>query len=182
MKKNAPHFHILALSGGGYRGLYSAEVLKQLEERWQCSLGKRFDLICGTSIGGILALACALEIPFETIVRCFLKNGEKIFPRSRWGPMHGLAKPRYSNDGLRTTLHEIFGDARIRDLTVPVVIPSVNFTKGSGQFFKTPHHPSLQLDSELLLVDVALATSAAPIYFPMHKMNAGLFVDGGLVC
>ncbi|NEK79583.1 MAG: patatin, partial [Xanthomonas perforans] len=50
-----------------------------------------------------------------------------------------------------------------------------------GQFFKTPHHPSFELDHRLKVMDVALATAAAPVYFPLARNERGVFADGGLV-
>ncbi|MDC5434993.1 patatin-like phospholipase family protein, partial [Acinetobacter baumannii] len=64
-------FQILALSGGGYRGLYTAQVLADLEEEFEGPIGKRFDLITGTSVGGIIAIAIALEIPMKKVVDLF---------------------------------------------------------------------------------------------------------------
>jgi len=66
------------------------------------------------------------------------------------------------------------------DLKHAVIVPTVNLTKGSTQLFKTPHHESFKRDLHLKLVDVALATSAAPIYFPLAEINNQLFADGGL--
>lgn len=66
------------------------------------------------------------------------------------------------------------------DLARPVVIPSVNLTKGGPKVFKTGHHPRFILDWRLLVSDVALATSAAPTYFPSHRIGSELFADGGM--
>lgn len=175
------NFHILALSGGGFRGLYSATVLAEIEERWGAPLASRFDLICGTSIGGILALAIAMEMPVSKVCNVFKDRRHDIFPNKRFKKLRSFFSARYSNRGLRQVLQELFGDQRIGDLRHRIMIPSINFTKGSGQFFKTQHHPTFQMDGNRKLVDVALATSAAPIYFPMHKSSDGLFIDGGLI-
>ncbi|WP_457833194.1 patatin-like phospholipase family protein, partial [Staphylococcus aureus] len=72
-------FQILALSGGGYRGLFTAKVLADLEQEIGGPIAAKFDLIAGTSIGGILALAVAMEVPAEQMVSLFEKHGEKIF-------------------------------------------------------------------------------------------------------
>jgi len=69
----------------------------------------------------------------------------------------------------------------IGDLKHRVLIPTVNYSTGRGQFFKTPHHPSFELDHRMKLVDVALATAAAPVYFPLSRNERGVFADGGLV-
>src|SRR5690349_18309534 len=70
---------ILALSGGGFRGLYTASVIEQLEARTRVPFGRHFDLIAGTSIGGIIALALAMEKPASQIVQLFTEHGALIF-------------------------------------------------------------------------------------------------------
>lgn len=176
-------FWILALSGGGARGLFTAKLLEKLEhELGGQPLARRFDLIAGTSIGGILALGVAKEIPTSQLVSLFDHSKEIFRPRipiMNW-PFY---RARYHQKKLNEILSkaEVFGDAVIGDLKHRVVIPSVNYTKGTPSFFKTPHHSSLKTDWKLKLVDVALATSAAPTFFPVHEFNHQHFVDGGLV-
>jgi uncharacterized protein len=179
-----PPFHILAISGGGFRGLYSATVLKNLEQQLGAPLARRFDLICGTSVGGLLALGLAAEIPTEKLQAMFKKDGDRIFnaraaSRKLLGPW---VRSKHAADGLRNVLTEQFGGKTIGDLAHRVLIPAVNYSKGAGQFFKTPHAPQFSTDYKHKLVDVGLATAAAPIYFPLHKLGEeGVFVDGGLV-
>jgi patatin-like phospholipase/acyl hydrolase len=87
MDSKQARFQVLALSGGGYRGLYTAKILADLEEDIGGPIARRFDLIAGTSIGGILALAIAMEIPAEQMVKLFEQHGQEIFRRrfSLWG-------------------------------------------------------------------------------------------------
>ena len=87
----------------------------------------------------------------------------------------------YQPTALRETIEHIVGaNARMSDLVRPVVIPSVNLTKGGPKIFKTGHHERFVHDWRLSLVDVALATSAAPTYFPAHRIGEELFADGGM--
>jgi predicted acylesterase/phospholipase RssA len=179
-----PTYHVLALSGGGYRGLYTATILRQLEETLGRPLAKHFDLICGTSAGGLLALGLAAEIPAAELQSMFEIQGARIFgARDWWRRRIGfLFKAKHSNAGLRAVLTEKFDSQLIGNLRHRVLIPAVNYTTGKGQFFKTPHHPSFERDHRLSLVDVALATAAAPAYFPVVRVDGvGAFVDGGLV-
>lgn len=191
----ADRFQILALSGGGYRGLYTAKVLELLEQKSGAPLARHFDLICGTSIGGILALALALEIPASKIVEIFIEEGENIFGGrlkqrrirqgrwwdSIWPP--GMSGAIHTQDYLRSVLErpEFFGERLLGECSHAVIVPSVNFTTAVPQFFKTPHHPSFERDHALPLVEIALATSAAPVYFPQHRFSNKVYVDGGLV-
>lgn len=179
-----PVYHVLALSGGGYRGLYSASILRELEATLGEPLARHFDLICGTSAGGLLALGLAAEIPAAELQEMFEKDGNRIFgSRSRLRRITGFfTRAKHSNFGLREVLTEKFAERTIGDLRHRVLIPAVNYSTGKGQFFKTPHHPSFERDHQLTLVDVALATSAAPVYFPIVRIpGRGAFVDGGLV-
>lgn len=180
---DAPDFHVLALSGGGYRGLYTATVLAELEAAMGRPIASHFDLICGTSAGGMLALGLAAEIPAAELKALFVEKGKRIFA-SRSLLRHALGfwwTAKHHSSGLQGVLAEQFGDATVGDLKHRVLVPAVNYTTGRGQFFKTPHHPTFELDHRMRLVDVALATAAAPVYFPLARNERGVFADGGLV-
>src|SRR5512137_1601358 len=124
---NAP-FQILALSGGGYRGLYSARIIADVEREIDAPIASRFDLIAGTSIGGILALALALEVPAQRIVDLFVKHGEAIFKR-RWS-LCGLVRAPYSPEPLMNLLMDqaLFGEHLLGACKHPVVIPSLSYS------------------------------------------------------
>lgn len=185
-------FRILSLSGGGYKGLYTAQFLAGLEaESGGVPLHRRFDLIAGTSIGGVLALAISSgKTTMQDVVEAMSTHGTDIFgtkepPTSKLGVFFDLiahrAKPRYSATPLRDLICKLVGnDTYIGDLKQKTIVPAVNVTKGSPQVFKTPHHESFQRDWKLPLVDVALATSAAPTFFPLHAVGNERFADGGV--
>ncbi|HDR0672777.1 TPA: patatin-like phospholipase family protein [Pasteurella multocida] len=180
--KNQSDFKILSLSGGGYRGLYTAEVLKELENHLKAKntndcIANYFNLITGTSIGGIIALALAYEIPAEKIAKIFDDKGEEIFKKQS---CIGMFKAKYNSDILKDILVDWFGDALIGDLKHPVVIPAVDYTTGNPVAFKTAHHDTFKLDWKQKIVDVALATSAAPTYFKRHRIGENEYIDGGL--
>lgn len=178
-----PTFHVLALSGGGYRGLYTATVLAELETALGSPIASHFDLICGTSAGGMLALGLAADIPAQELKALFEDKGRRIFgcrsiPRRLLG---FWLTAKHDSAGLKTVLNERFGNTTIGDLKHRVLVPAVNYSTGYGQFFKTPHHPTFELDYRMGVVDVALATAAAPVYFPLARNDRGVFADGGLV-
>ncbi|WP_254203628.1 CBASS cGAMP-activated phospholipase [Aeromonas sp. FDAARGOS 1409] len=181
--EHLPTYHVLALSGGGYRALYSATILKEFEQVLGRPIASHFDLICGTSAGGLLALGLASEIPASELKSLFEDQGQQIFgTRDSIRKLLGfLTRAKHSNAGLRSVLEQRFGKTTMGELKHRVLIPAVNYTTGRGQFFKTPHHPTFELDHRMSLVDVALATSAAPVYFPSVRNERGVFVDGGLV-
>jgi uncharacterized protein len=174
-------FQILALSGGGYRGLFSARILELMEEQYGGAAADRFDLIAGTSVGGILALALAARVPAARIARIFLEHGSEIF-RSR-GRLAGWVGAKYDNSGLRALLEhdDYLGQRLLGESRTPVIVPAVNYTTGAPQLFKTPHHENFGRDHLLRMVDIAMATSAAPTYFPIYELNSQQYVDGGLI-
>lgn len=182
-------YQILSLSGGGFLGLYTATVLAELEERSGRPLRDSFDLIAGTSIGGIIALGLSAGRSARDIGNAFVEHGPRIFPhappKTKPGWVYRFARnvpaPLYSAYPLRRTVESIVGaDTCMSDLLRPVVIPAVNLTKGGPKVFKTGHHARFVLDWRLKVVDVALATSAAPTYFPAHRIGGELFADGGM--
>jgi patatin-like phospholipase/acyl hydrolase len=194
----ADKFQILSLSGGGIRGLFSAEVLSRLEELEGVSITDHFDMICGTSIGGIIALALASGEKPEKIAELLRIHGEDIFPSqyltkyalinltvllpiSAWYLFKNTYKSAYNPSPLKKLLVEIFKDKTIKDLKTRVLIPVVNYSTGKAKVIKTPHKPDYKNDLNLKLVDVALATSAAPTFFPIHVLDGAQCVDGGLV-
>lgn len=181
-------FRILALSGGGYRGLYTIAVLKHLEQQAGRPIGQCFDMIAGTSIGGIIAIGLALGKSAGDIERVFLDRGKDIFPRAN--SMVGrllsrLKKPygaKYRNIELRKAIEQVIGgSALIGDAKTRLLVPAVNMSAGQVQMFKTPHHESLVWDKKLFAADVAMATSAAPYFFPMAGIGNSRYVDGGIV-
>lgn len=183
LSPDVPVYHVLALSGGGYRSLYTATILAELEQAIGQPLASRFDLICGTSAGGLLAMGLAAEIPTQALKALFEENGERIFNSRSWGrrKIGFWMKAKHDSTGLKEVLTERFGEMTIGDLKHRTLIPAVNYTTGRGQFFKTSHHPSFELDHRMKVVDVGLATAAAPVYFPLARNTRGVFADGGLV-
>lgn len=180
MTAEKSRFQVLALSGGGYRGLFTARILAEIERQIEAPIGSRFDLVTGTSIGGILALAVALEIPAQKMVDLFEKHGEAIF-RKRFS-IRGFLRSQYSSQTLYEHLSsdDVFGQRLVGECLHPVIVPSINYTRGLPVIFKTPHHEDFKTDHRHRIVDVAMATSAAPIVFPRYVFNDCQYVDGGL--
>ncbi|MGP4751537.1 CBASS cGAMP-activated phospholipase [Agrobacterium pusense] len=183
-------FNILSLSGGGYLGLYTIAILAQLEEDLGRPIASSFDLIAGTSIGGIIALGLAHEVKATDIEAAFLRDGTKIFsnrpvPAGRLAQVRDILRyafgSKYDPSHLRQTIADLVGaETKISDLKHRVLVPTVNLTKGAPQVFKTPHHLDFTRDQKLSVVDVAMATSAAPTYFPLAEVEHSLYADGGL--
>jgi patatin-like phospholipase/acyl hydrolase len=180
---------ILALAGGGYLGLYTATVLAELEKRAGEPLGRRFDLIAGTSVGGIAALALAFEVPMQRVVRLFQGRGTEVFsprarPRGTVTRLLDLSRsvlgPKYAGTALRALLARDLGSSTLGEALHRIVIPAVDITRSQTKVFKTPHAEGSTGDEGISAVDVAMATCAAPAYFPSVRIGDSLYADGGL--
>lgn len=176
-------FQILALDGGGIKGVFSAAVLAALEEDTGATVAEHFDLITGTSTGGIIALALGMGLRPQEIVDFYTDYGPRIFHNGsslRRRFQHWLLR-KYSNTNLESALRDVFGEKRLWQSKKRLVISSYNLDDDDVYLFKTPHHLRLRRDWRTPVWQVALATSAAPTYFPVSTHVAGIrHVDGGI--
>ncbi|QNF34412.1 patatin-like phospholipase family protein [Adhaeribacter swui] len=179
-------FKILSIDGGGIKGLYTSKILEHLEQRYG-PISDYFDMICGTSTGDLIALGLALKIPSSEISNMYEVHGPAIFPkRGKWYGVlrQALWKGKYSDEPLRKALEGMFGDAKVSDLHNLVCIPSYSVTDARPWIFKYDHKEGkLDRDNKAFCVDVALATSAAPTYFPLSEIDyydKKQFIDGGV--
>ena len=204
--RTAP-FRILSLDGGGVRGAFAASFLAELEKRWGRPTADFFDLIAGTSTGGIVAASLSYGIPALQVVEIYQRKGAEIFkrpkPRSlseRIAPLayfipvvRGLLKSsgtkprdllhcRYSPVALTSALHEVFGEQKIGDIEkCRLLLLTADLASGRPKAIKTPHLPNMIRDRHYRIVDALLTTTAAPTYFPSHQIEPGsCHVDGGL--
>ena len=180
-------FKVLTIDGGGIKGLYSCKIIEHLEEQYNCNMSDYFDLLCGTSTGGIIALALSLKIKASEISKLYEEKGSSIFPKQN--KLKGLFKQligggKYSDKYLKQELLEIFKDRQLKESNNLLCIPSFSFTDARPWIFKFDHKEGkLTRDNQALYVDVALATSAAPTYFPLAEIpqyDFKQFVDGGI--
>lgn len=182
---------ILCIDGGGILGTFPAAFLAELEQHLDSPIGSYFDLIAGTSTGGILAIGLSLGLPASEILDLYEKRGPEIF-----GEDHGalanlifrklrgfrrLYRHKHDSDALRAVLQEVLGNRRIGEARTRLVVPAWNPVAQSVYIYKTAHHPRLKTDYRSLAVDAALATSTAPTYFQHHitQQDVGL-LDGGI--
>lgn len=175
-------FQILSLDGGGIKGLYSAAILARLEEDLGLDdVTTCFDLIVGTSTGGIIALGLGCGLRPREIVQFYSQHGPAIFPDCWMARKRHYIQRKYSHEPLREALQKCLGERRLVDSRKRLVIPSYNLDKGEVYLFKTPHHERLRRDWKVPMWKVALATSAAPTYFPAFRgIDHIRLIDGGL--
>lgn len=179
-------FRVLALDGGGIRGAYTASVLASLESATNRRCQDHFDLIVGTSTGGIIAIGLGLGLSAAQIRDFYLEKGNTIFPSTGVNAnivltIRQLLRPRRNADPLRDSLKEVFRDRLFGESCRPLVITAYDAVAGRIFLLKTRHHPRFQYEAGHKAVDVALATAAAPTYFEAQTFESGAsFVDGGV--
>ena len=185
-------FRILSIDGGGIRGIFPAAFLAGLEKQWLDgkSVAGCFDLIGGTSTGGIIALGLASGYTAADICRLYVERGCEIFPPipNNWiGDLRRdsrrifqLFKVRYDRKALVRILRELFGSRKFGDTVTRLCIPSFDGRHGEPYIFKTPHHPDYRLDRDESAVKVAAATAAAPTYYAPLDDGGYKFIDGGV--
>ena len=180
-------FRIIALDGGGIRGVLTSALLERLEKS-QPDLTSHANLIAGTSTGGILALALASGLSPTEARTLYERLGGKVFKDSLWDNLVDLGQLRgaqYNNKTLKEELTNTFGSMTLNDLKTQVVISSFdldNEATGPGAFRswkpKYFHNfPGTDSDGHERVVDVALYTSAAPTFFPIYRG----YIDGGVI-
>ena len=174
-------FQILSLDGGGLKGLFTAGFLTRWEESENTRIVEHFDLITGTSTGGIIAISLGLGFSAREIRDFYLEEAEAIFPPSILGGLRHWTGVKYSSEGLRRALEKRFGTKRLGDSRSRLVIPAFSAKEQRIHLFKTPHHPRLRNDFKELAIAVAMATAAAPTYLEPLERESGLtLVDGGV--
>lgn len=191
---------ILSIDGGGIRGLIPAMVLAEIEKRTQHRIAELFDLIAGTSTGGILALSLTKpdssgrpQFTAEEVIGLYDREGAQVFNRSTAYHIQsggGTLDAKYPADGLEAVLDKYLRDARLRECCTHVLITAYEIERRFPFFFKSRHaQDPARVGYNFLMKKAARATSAAPTYFPPLKLEAEpgdttadyyALVDGGV--
>ena len=179
---NTDTFHILALDGGGTRGIYTAQLLAKIEQALQRRIKTCFDLIVGTSTGAIIAGAAVSDIPMTDIVELFEIEASYIF-RRRWYRIP-LFLSKYPSQKLAQIIAAHLPGTPLSDITTPLMITSSEIAKSEVQIFRSNYDSH---DSEIAptskgvgLRDAILASCAAPTFFAPKSVDDLLLADGGL--
>ncbi len=184
---------VLAIDGGGTRGLLPATLLHELEKETGQSVTDIFDVIVGSATGGIITTAIAAGMPMQDIMDIYLKQAKYILPsnffRKIWNPFN-LFAPAYPNKNLKSLLEEKFGQKTLKDVrekfgTDTIFLAgtlnmSPELKQGEWPAFKVEIYNSVlsKYENERV-VDVAMRTSAAPINLPLyqHYSEAGTYAN-----
>ena len=182
---------ILALDGGGILGTFPAAFLAGIEKQLGQPIGDYFDLICGTSTGGIIAIGLGLGLSASDLLALYENSGAAIFGQN-YHPIKNFAlnqlrgarwliRRKYSSDALHDTLVATLGDKKLGEAKRRLVIPAWSPVAQRVYIYKTAHHERFTTDYNSLAVDAALATSAAPTFFQQHiTMDDVGLIDGGI--
>ena len=192
--KRRPYRKILSIDGGGIRGLIPALILQEIEQRTGRRIHTLFDLIVGTSTGGILAIALTKPgkpISAKQLVALYRKRGDQIFTRSFLRTLEsfaGVFGERYDQGPLEKILKRLFGTTQLKNTLCDLIITSYDIEKRTPYLFKSSQ-ARLNPARNHLLRDVARATSAAPTYFEPLLMDGErwsqerkrrVLIDGGV--
>ena len=168
---------VLAIDGGGIRGLIPALVLAEIEQRSGREIARLFDLVAGTSTGALIA--CALTRPHAMqavrIAQIYEEDGPKIFDASLLKTITsvgGLIDERYDSSGLVASLRHHLGDTRLSEATTEIMITAYDLQARQALL--------LRKDNDMSMVDAAHASSAAPTYFQPVRLGPRTLVDGGV--
>ena len=198
---------ILSIDGGGIRGIIPAVIVAYIEAELRRKTGNLnaaiadyFDLVAGTSAGGMLA--CYYLLPPEPhqnshsrysaaeAVDIFAKHGKEIFNRKR--SRKGYLREKYPADGLEKVLKDFMGDKTLADSRKHCLVTAYDMTRRESVFFTSPEARA-RTEKNYLLRDVARATSAAPTYFeparihpaegePRHLIDGAMLAGNPAIC
>lgn len=178
---------IMTVDGGGILGLIPAIILAEIEARAGKLARQLFDLVAGTSTGGIIASAVAAGIPAKTVVDLYRQRGRDIFSKSLWHRLAtgwGLWGPQYGAKGIERALADVFSDRKLTDCAIDLLVPAYDIGARTPVFFKSAKAKA-DARRDFYLRDVCRATSAAPTYFPPTQIKSltgdvVTAVDGGI--
>ena len=180
-------FRILSIDGGGIRGIFPAAFLAGLEERFLngSSVSRYFDLIAGTSTGGVIAIGLGAGLCASELRDLYIRRGDQIFPPAgaitrKTRKLFRYIRYSYNRDGLMRVLSEYLTNRKFGESQNRLCIPSCDGQYGDLYVFKTPHHPDFCMDGREPMVKVAAATAAAPTYFRPLEDRTYTFLDGGI--
>ncbi len=171
-------FRILSLDGGGIRGVVSATMLAEIEKQINQPLNKYFNLIAGTSTGAILAAAIASGKSSQEIVKLYQQQATRIFPDSNNFLLkhiallsrYGFAAPKFADTGLIQVLQEAFGDAKLFDITSPLLLlTSYDTISRQPIIFKSWRKDKPY--GNIPLWEACVCSASAPIFFPAHQLD-----------
>ena len=197
-------FQILSLIGGGIRGAFITSFLNKIEQKLGRPVAESFDLIAGTSTGGIIAAGLSAGLSAAEMHDFYVRYGAKIFstrrpyrakgiyrflfPLANWvfkkktgGGLDAAFRARFCPDTLQKSFNEGLGDRTLGSVNFTrLIIPVVNLSRGQPRVFRSLHLPGGKQDRNVKISEALIAATAAPTYFPHREINGEAYVDGGV--
>ena len=180
--ENEENFNVLALDGGGTRGIYAAQILANIEQNFHVSIKDCFNLIAGTSTGSIIAGAIAIDIRMQKVVQIFECKASQIFRKKHY--LSPLFISRYSKKPLEKVLNNYLPSITLGEIVTPLMIMGSDISTGGVYVFKSKYlgesNALYVRDKDVQLRDAVVASCSAPLFFDPQKVGDFLLADGGL--
>ncbi|MES2774359.1 MAG: patatin-like phospholipase family protein [Bacteroidota bacterium] len=198
---NTERFKILSIDGGGIKGIVPCIILKAIETETHAPISELFNLIAGTSTGGIIALGLTKPDPkkgyaftADDMLQLYVQHGKDIFAKrhqdllSRIGSLFSITEDvvthNYDVTGFETLLKGKFGETRIKDAIIPLLITTYDVASGKPYYYSS-RLAELAEEENTSMFQVARSTSAAPTFFEPYLVKNNqdqkmAFVDGGV--
>ena len=184
-------YNLLSVDGGGIRGLIPALILAEIEKRTNQATSDLFDIISGTSTGGIIAVGLTVPNPetgrplftAKELAGLYLDRGKEIFQQSLLQRIGSVTDNAFGHKNLESILQEYFGESELKNALTHVIVTSYDIEERRTFYFNSDR--AKMDDKENFRVwEVCRCTSAAPTYFEPHQINYGgdlvALVDGGV--
>ncbi|GAB5388158.1 MAG: patatin-like phospholipase family protein [Alphaproteobacteria bacterium] len=177
-RKSTKVFKVLAIDGGGIRGLVPARVLEEIEARTGKPIAEMFDMVAGTSTGGILATGLTAPDPknknkprysASDLAAIYHRHGRELFPPTVFRRLRPITGGLYDIGALQRVLDKQLGDTRMSDSLTHLVLPAYDIERRQPVFMR---HLKGHRDRDFFMKDAASATAAAPAYFPPVELHA----------
>lgn len=183
MRADAKKFKILALDGGGVRGIIGARILDLIHTKLDVDIYNDFDLIVGTSTGSIIAATIATKGDISKLVKKYKDQAPKIFKKNKL--RCSLLFSKYNSKTLENFLREEFSSITLGEIKKPLIINATNIITNEVRLFKSQYQKLIRptdyvIDENIPLCKAILASCAAPTYFNPVAIGNCLLCDGGL--
>jgi hypothetical protein len=171
-KKSRDYFTILSIDGGGIRGVFPVNVLKNIKNDMGTDFSKEFDLVAGTSTGSIIAASLATGFPLDQVVDMYENRAAEIFKNNKMA-FKGIRKSKYSNKKFILQVYEALGNTMMDETKTDLILTSADITEGKPVIFDNTY-------KDLTVSDAVIASCSAPVYFKPHRIGGNYYIDGGI--
>ncbi len=170
--KSKNYFKILSIDGGGIKGVFPVNVLKNIKDEMGINFSKEFDLIAGTSTGSVIAASLATEYPLDQVVDMYENRAAEVFKNNKMA-FKGIRKSKYSNKKFTLEVYEALGNIMMDETKTDLMLTAADISEGKPVIFDKSNR-------DLTVSDAVIASCAAPVYFKPHRIGENYYIDGGI--